>query len=478
VPAFGCSAHWRENRKEWPTLVVGKKPNGKYQLMRTLAFGVVLLLGVVSCCSCASVRVYKVDVDRITGKETVNEDVEGIPYYVPRPYLEIYDPFVISAKPYFVTAQLTPDGKYLRLMSLPKGLDKLDELQKLFEVKPYEAEAQVVTTRSAESPFQGAIANAAAAATNAAAGTGTTSKSSDDSSKKPSDTSPATNAPPAKSTVATQKVVSTADYYLTPGRRFFDIVYLPDYSDKRVIQIRGGLGKSDLSVALAQGWSLSALNASVDNTEMAKLLTQTVTTLLEVGKKAAETTLFPPAGVLQGSVVENPVLITCKLTVSTMVAPGIYPMPKEVELPGPYQKRNARSIVDMLGLVTYDVYTVQALTPTGDSPLNFTPYGSAPKVGAGGPTPTTFDKAAVKQELMAAFSGVNGKYKDTVKDVSIESGSAPDKIILTVTLSKALNSADEPAAKKELTAEGNAAIKADKVTIEDIKFTVAPASNG
>ena len=37
-------------------------------------------------CGCASVKVYKVDVDA-QGEEEVNKSVEGVPYYMPRPYL-------------------------------------------------------------------------------------------------------------------------------------------------------------------------------------------------------------------------------------------------------------------------------------------------------------------------------------------------------------------------------------------------------
>src|ERR1700761_7684229 len=70
---------------------------------------------------CASVRVYKVDMDS-NGKETVNTDVEGIPYYMQRPYLEVYEPFVVSTDPYFVKARVTGDGKYLLLESLPEAL--------------------------------------------------------------------------------------------------------------------------------------------------------------------------------------------------------------------------------------------------------------------------------------------------------------------------------------------------------------------
>lgn len=213
---------------------------------------------------------------------------------------------------------------------------------------------------------------------------------------------------------------------------------------------------------------------------MAKLLTQTVTTLLEVGQKAAETSLFPPAGVLplQGSVVKNSSLITCKLTVSTMVAPGLYPMPKEKEYPAPYAKKDPRSIMDMLGATTYEVYTVQALTPAGDTPLQFTPYGAvaggtSKAAAPGDPLAMSINSTAVEAKLLAYFNGDTGKYKGTVKRVSMAAGSTPAQIKLTVTLNASITAATEATEEAELVTEGTNALKsnAPPVTVESVTVT-------
>ena len=405
---------------------------------RTLAAASILVFA-----GCASVKVYKVNVDA-QGREMVDKSVEGIPYYMPRPWVEVYEPFVVDTSPYFVTAQLTPDGKYLRLASLPAGLND-----------PCLSELIAMTPVASGTPvqFEGKT-GVGIDATNAAAQVATDAtkvlgngNSGGNSPTNNSSASPSTNAPASKAGLASMKVTSTADFYITPGRRFFDIVYLPDYSDKRIIRVRGGLGQANLSVTLAQGWSLAAMNATVDNTELAKELFKTWDTALQLAQKAATMT-FPPAGMLQGAAVANGTQITCKLIDSTMVAPGLYPLPKNVEYPQPYgATRPNLSFVDHLGLKTYHVYTVQALTPTGDSPLNFTLYGSeavpsgSVKAGVGATAPLPAGTEAVDFDALSrvltnclATDPRFAPYAALVKNANAVSGSTPTSVVFTLDL--------------------------------------------
>jgi hypothetical protein len=362
-------------------------------------------------CGCASVKVYKVDVDA-QGKEEVNEDVEGIPYYMPRPYLAVYEPFVVDTAPYFVTAQLTSDGKYMQLASLPAALNdpKLSTLIAVPGVSGPSTGKEVPPTRGGGSPgvqLMGKPAGQTTTNENNVPVDGNSAGNSPTNTPTNTAKSPSTNAPSASNAgKGSMKVTSTADYYITPTRRFFDIVYLPDYTDKRIIQVHSGLGQANLSVTLAQGWSL-ALNATVDNSALANELFKTWDTGLQLAQKAATAFAFPPAGMLQGAVTGPQ--ITCKLIDSTMVAPGLYALPKDVEYPAKYGlARPNISFVEHLGLKTYHVYTVQALTPTGDSPLNFTLYSSeeavdgGAKAGTGTPTPATLGAGAPDLDALAA----------------------------------------------------------------------------
>jgi hypothetical protein len=213
--------------------------------------------------------------------------------------------------------------------------------------------------------------------------------------------------------------------------------------------VHGGLGQANLSVTLAQGWSLAALNATVDNSELAKELFKTWDTGLQLAQKAA-TMSFPPAGMLQGAAVANGPQITCKLIDSTMVAPGLYPLPKDVEYPQAYSSaRPTTSFVDHLGLKTYHVYTVQALTPTGDSPLNFTLYGSEQAAGGGttqgagnvgttlGTNSPNFDLLSKAFKSQLATSASFAAYANLVTNVAAVAGSTPNSIVFTLQLKSA-----------------------------------------
>jgi hypothetical protein len=385
---------------------------------------------------CASVKVYRVKTDS-NGNEIVVKSVEGIPYYMPRPWVEVYDPFVVDAKPYFINAVLTPDGKYLQLASLPRELldDKLKDLFPVAAAAPTAHETlEALPPPVADSTgFQGAEPGPSGTSSSPGA-----SKSKGSSSGKSTSTS--TNSTSGTSTNSTNagkssvKVTSTADFYVTPGRRFFDIVYLPDYADKRIIQLHGGLGKSDLSVTLAQGWSLAALNATVDNTELAKELYKTWDTGLQLAQKAATTAAFPPAGALQGQAADKGTFITCKVIDSEMVAPGLYPLPKDIQYPMADAVNADMPFVKRLGLKTYHVYTVAALLPTGDSPLKFTQYATAGGTSTGNtnapggtprspPTPKPINLATVATVVKASLQtdAAFNDYKAQVEDVIPES---------------------------------------------------------
>lgn len=414
--------------------------------MRKIHIGITMLLAVIAT-GCASVKVYKV-VTNPDGTEKIDKHVEGIPYYVPRPWLEVYDPFVVSAKPYFINAQLTPDGKYLQLASLPVEL-KDTGLNTLFPVtgNPAPAVIQTPAPQAGQNALEGATPGSSSSGKKSNSSTtsinSTTNTSTNNTTNTSTTSTNSTNA--GKSSV---KVTSTSDFYITPGRRFFDIVYLPDYADKRIIQIHGGLGKSDLSVTLAQGWSLAALNASVDNTELAKEIFKTWDTGLQLAQKAATTALFPPASALQGQAA-NGTIVTCKIIDSEMVAPGLYPIPKDITYPTVGAIADGNSPVTRLGLTTYHVYTIEALQPTGDSPLKFTQYATAGGTkndtnSANGPDASVapqnqpIDLTAIGNAVKADLqtSADFATYKDQVQNVSATSTDGKN-ISFTLTLKAA-----------------------------------------
>src|ERR1041385_4217845 len=77
-------------------------------------------LGACLLCSCASVKIEKVTED---GKGV--EGPSGLRYYLPRPYVSVYEPFVLTAEPYLVNGRVTADGKYVWIEDWPDALKSI-----------------------------------------------------------------------------------------------------------------------------------------------------------------------------------------------------------------------------------------------------------------------------------------------------------------------------------------------------------------
>ena len=79
--------------------------------LRAIALGAAAIAILTSC---SSVQVIKV---------TGNTQPEGIPFYLPRPYVQVFEPFVIGSKAYLVSGKLSPNGKYLLSTTRPTSSD-------------------------------------------------------------------------------------------------------------------------------------------------------------------------------------------------------------------------------------------------------------------------------------------------------------------------------------------------------------------
>jgi len=487
---------------------------------------------------CASVSVYKVNTDSTNGNETVDTSVQGIPYYMPRPYLDVYEPFVISVTPYFVRGQISPDGKYLTLQTMPPALGDINA--DAIAASSINA-SQGSSSSGSDNALEGATPNSGNSTPSAetlnhslgniglaislgsgGGGSGTQNSSSKGNGQGQSQgsgqgsgqqgsgqgqgtdqqTGQASNAGNSKTGVTIIQVSSNSDFYITPGRRFFDIVYLPDYSDKRIIQVKEGLGNANLSVVLAQGWSLAALNSQVDNSQLTKALLDTYETGLQLAQKAAEVSLFPPSA-LEGAVPNTKVAgveVSCKLMAVTMVAPGLYPLPKDLVYPQkPDANGNTPSLMDRLGLKTYTIYVIQALTPTGDSPLNFTPYGNPPPLpgassgngtgnnksngqnGAPSPTPTPTASEIQTKVLNFINKSAPGKppfdfsSKNVVSVVSTVPSSGT--VTLTVGMNQVPAENDLAPATKQLTDLANSVLSQWTLSVDKLNVQ-KPISSG
>jgi hypothetical protein len=71
----------------------------------------------------------------------------------------------------------------------------------------------------------------------------------------------------------------------------FQVIYLPDRSQRYTVKQHALLAKGDFAYTLRDGWRLDAINGEVDTTEFLRLLAETGTTALE---KAVPRAAPPP----------------------------------------------------------------------------------------------------------------------------------------------------------------------------------------
>ena len=297
---------------------------------RRARFSVVLTATAVGLAGCSSVSILKV---------TGDTQPEGIPFYLPRPYVQVFEPFVIGSKAYLVSGKLSPDGKYLLIDNVTDqnsldGLFRSDLTQERATKVPVnvirKAGAAPSTSRltggaqgGTETP---AVAAPAASAASAPAAASPASAAASASPAAPTGAQPSGN--------YNVSVTNTSSLFPpTLGRRFFDIVWMPDFDEKYVVQGKPGLGNANIGVTMTQGWGLYGLDARIDNSAVVKPLLDFYSTGFEALGKLAKSQIFP-AGELTGGgaqgaleATELPVgaRVSIKVTRVQVVAPGLYP---------------------------------------------------------------------------------------------------------------------------------------------------------
>lgn len=343
-----------------------------------------LIATAAALASCSSVQILKV---------SDGPHPEGIPFYLPRPYVQVFEPFVIGSKAYLVSGKLSPDGKYLLIDNVIDD-GKLDGLFKSDLTKEGQTKVPVNIIRragasSAATGFSGGAQGetetpaAPAAAASAASAAGA---ASDGAASAPTGAQPSGN--------FNVSVTNTSSLFLpTLGRRFFDVVWMPDFDEKYVVQGKPGLGNANIGVTMTQGWGLYGLDARIDNSAIVKPLLDFYSTGFDALGKLAKSKIFP-AGELTGGGAQGAIetaelppgaRVTVKVTRVQVVAPGLYPIlkPKEVSGVAESASSNTRDLVTRhipqrpytnIAFNTYEVVVVEAAKPSGDTPMNLQRY--------------------------------------------------------------------------------------------------------
>lgn len=374
-------------------------------------------LGILATCiaalgGCASVHIYKAST---TGLAPDGSRDDGIPFYLPRPYVQVYEPFVVKSDAYLVTGRVSDDGQFLLLENVPTelasvvkvatGEDRVPAIRVSAIQRPKPSEKKALQNGRLENKDVDEAAGSPDAAISAASAASPASSAASAASKSDQTTSAPTS---GKSSLAVTQAATA--FPPTLGRRFFDIVWLPDWDEKYILKSSPGLGNSKVAVTMVQGWGLHGVDATLDNEVLAKPLIGLYSDSLSALSKLAQSTIFP-AGALQSATIEEGAkgakaakqqLLTVKVTKVSIAAPGVYPILK------PKESAEATAIPDKsiaakvlipqrpytnVAFNIYDVFVVEATKPFGDSPMNLQRYfdvGGA--TGGGSDSPASSDR--------------------------------------------------------------------------------------
>ncbi len=243
--------------------------------LRCLSYGSILMLT-----SCASVDIQKVPTpthySRWTDEMQKKADsIKGIRYYLPRPYVNVFESFPVHSEVYIANGVISTDGQYVvirevrnnsdlkryfggklvgvevpvSLVSVTKTtldgpqsdkVDELDKLKKHVEDLQEKVNGKIVTGAE-EDP----------------------TKKDDGKNEAPSSTTTANTGQNSRNVTN-----DNGAYAYQPMRGNMDIAYLPDFEEQYAVSSAAGLGNAQFSLNLGQGWSMQGLNSLTDNSQL------------------------------------------------------------------------------------------------------------------------------------------------------------------------------------------------------------------
>ncbi len=343
-----------------------------------LGVGCLILIG------CASVTVKKVPTptqynEWNDAQQAKADRMEGIRFYLPRPFVNVFESFPITSDIFLVEGQVSPDGKYVNITDVHKdsefrryfasgqelsqnysrvpsvvpvqavelpSAETLKSLRELANVEGFEFLQQSGDEGEANSPdeqsndvAQGAADDAIAAADRAKESAEAARDASNDASAASANTTPAT-----EPTGLNRRAVTNDNgaFAYQPLRGNFDIVYLPDFEEQYVVSSVAGLGNAEFQINLGQSWSLQGFNSLTDNSEINKRIFDLVDTGIAAGKAALG---IPAPDALKGigdtfvqqsgspaETLKPGAEVTLKVVVVYYAAKGLYPVIKPREL--------------------------------------------------------------------------------------------------------------------------------------------------
>ena len=345
-----------------------------------------LLPAALSFCllqSCATVTVRKIPTP--TQYEHWTDDmqkqadlIQGIRFYLPRPFVNVFESFPVRTDVNFASGVISPDGKYVlinKIYGKPGSFISTDVSVPTGKISfpapptPEGIGGPKIPTTSGTPPTEpstGGLLQQPAAPT------------TPPSPLPPNSPSPKTGQNQQSSTN------NNFAFAYQPLRGNFDLVYMPDFEEQYAVNSYAGLGNANFQVNLGQGWSLQGYNSLTDNSEINKRIFDLIDTSMQLAKSAASAELGQVFPLLQqaaksiagpgtsavtphglggptGQTAPAGTPVSMKIVMLHYAAKGLYPVIKPREL----QERVARADV------VYDVLDLFKLFPRPEYSTNF-----------------------------------------------------------------------------------------------------------
>jgi len=310
---------------------------------------IIALIAVAAGCADVTVRKVPTPTQYVHWTDDMQrsaDGIEGIRFYLPRPFINVFESFPVRTDIYIATGVVSPDGKYVIITQMrgestlsnyiasPNGqmaipMSQVSDPNKVLaaaqaEVQKQNASAPAQTPTTAQVPIgvQGPAAGQPSqpVATNGQIVTGQNRQAASN---------------------------DNGAFAYQPLRGNFDLVYMPDFEEQYAISSRAGLGNANFQVNLGQGWSLQGYNALSDNSELNKRVFDLIDTSIKLAKAAAQAALGVPLPSLPNAIPGTAIAqaetqvpketkagtpVNLKIVVIHYAAKGLYPVIKPREL--------------------------------------------------------------------------------------------------------------------------------------------------
>lgn len=283
------------------------------------------------------------------------DHLEGLRFYLPRPFVNVFESFPIRTDVFFAHGLVSPDGQYVALLDISEDSEFHEYIAAKPEIKipteyvalpdalaeNYETQGNLLDDAVANA-ITSEIAELAIPQENLAGRAEGTGESGEQETGSPT----APTEQPKTGIDQRRATNNNGAFAYQPLRGNFDLVYLPDFEEQFVVSSQAGLGNAQFEINLGQGWSLQGFNSLTDNSEINRRIFDLIDTSIKLAKAAASKALGiplpeapPPGMTFRTQADAEPdarqipgVRVTLKIVVVHYAAKGLYPVIKPREL--------------------------------------------------------------------------------------------------------------------------------------------------